>query len=120
MIKEITVKQLNTKSFISEKAEQIRQAVGSGKAINALSGGVDSSVVTMLGHKALGKNLITVFVENGLMRQGEAERVAGLFKKLGVKVEIVDARKEFFAALKGLTDPEEKREAVTQAFYKKV
>ena len=89
-------------------------------AINALSGGVDSSTVTMLGHKALGKRLKTVFIQNGLMRQGEPERVVSLFKKLGVKVEIVDARKEFFAALKGITDPEEKREAITQTFYKKV
>jgi GMP synthase (glutamine-hydrolysing) len=54
------------------------------------------------------------------MRQGEPEQVAGFFKKLGVTVEVVDARKEFFAALKGVTDPEEKREAVTQTFYKNV
>jgi GMP synthase (glutamine-hydrolysing) len=54
------------------------------------------------------------------MRQGEPQRVVSLFKKLGVKVEIVDARNEFFAALKGITDPEEKREAITQTFYKKV
>ncbi|OQA02538.1 MAG: GMP synthase (glutamine-hydrolyzing) [Planctomycetes bacterium ADurb.Bin401] len=120
MIKEITAKQLNTAKFIKQKVKEIQDFVGDGTAINALSGGVDSSVVTMLGHKALGKNLKTVFVENGLMRQGEAERVAALFKKLGVKIEIIDAKKEFFAALKGITDPEEKREAITQTFYKKV
>lgn len=120
MIKEITAKQLNTAKFIEQKIKEIQDAVGDGTAINALSGGVDSSVVTMLGHKALGKNLKTVFVENGLMRQGEAERVAALFKKLGVKIEIIDAKKEFFAALKEITDPEEKREAITQTFYKKV
>lgn len=120
MIKEITVKKLNTASFISQKVREIQKAVGGGTAINALSGGVDSSVVTMLGHKALGKRLKTVFIQNGLMREGEPQRVASLFKKLGVKVEIVDARKEFFAALKGITDPEEKREAITQTFYKKV
>jgi len=120
MIKEITVKKLNTASFISQKVKEIQNAVGNGTTINALSGGVDSSVVTMLGHKALGKKLKTVFIQNGLMREGEPQRVASLFKKLGVKVEIVDARKEFFAALKGITDPEEKREAITQTFYKKV
>ncbi|MBU1259576.1 MAG: ExsB family transcriptional regulator [Planctomycetes bacterium] len=120
MIKEITVKKLNTASFISQKVREIQKAVGGGTAINALSGGVDSSVVTMLGHKALGKRLKTVFVQNGLMREGEPQRVAALFRKLGVKVEIVNARKEFFAALKGITDPEEKREAITQTFYKKV
>ena len=120
MIKEITAKKLNTQWFISEKVREIKDAVGSGTAINALSGGVDSSTVTMLGHKTLGRRLKTVFIQNGLMRQDEPQRVASLFKKLGVKVEIIDARKEFFAALKGITDPEEKREAITQTFYKKV
>lgn len=120
MIKEITAKKLNTGRFISEQVGKIRDAVGSGTAINALSGGVDSSVVTMLGHKALGKKLKTVFIQNGLMRAGEPQLVAALFRRLGVKVEIVDARREFFAALKGITDPEEKREAITQTFYKKV
>jgi len=120
MITEITAQKLSTESFISEKVKEIQDTVGNGTAINALSGGVDSSTVTMLGHRALGKNLKTVFIQNGLMRQGESEQVVSLFKKLGVTVEIVNARKEFFAALKGITDPEEKREAITQTFYKKV
>jgi GMP synthase (glutamine-hydrolysing) len=94
--------------------------VGDGRAINALSGGVDSSTVTILGHLALGKRLKTVFIENGLMRAGEPARVVGLFRKLKVPVEIVDARREFFSALKGIADPEEKREAITQTFYKRV
>jgi len=120
MITEITKQELNTGEFINERVKEIKDAVVDGTAINALSGGVDSSAVTMLGHRALGDKLRTVFVENGLMRQGEAEQVVGFFKELGVTVEVVDARKEFFAALKGVTDPEEKREAVTQTFYKKV
>lgn len=120
MVKEITAEELDVERFIKEKVAEIKEAVGDGLAINALSGGVDSSTVTMLGHKALGKGLKTVFIENGLMRQGEAEQVAGSFKELGVKVEIVDARAEFFAALKGVTDPEEKREAITQTFYRNV
>ena len=120
MITEVTAQELNTESFINEKVKEIKDAVGEGTAINALSGGVDSSAVTMLGHRALGKQLRTVFVENGLMREGEPEQVVGFFRELGVMVEIVDAREEFFAALKGLTDPEEKREAITQTFYKKV
>ena len=99
---------------------EIRQAVGEGYAINALSGGVDSSAVTLLGHRALGDRLRTVFVENGLMRAGEAEQVTAFFRDLGVTVEVVDAREEFFAALKGLTDPEAKREAITQTFYRHV
>ncbi|MBW2228142.1 MAG: ExsB family transcriptional regulator, partial [Deltaproteobacteria bacterium] len=120
MIKEITAKELNTENFIDEKVEEIKQVVGEKMAINALSGGVDSSTVTMLGHRALGERLKTVFIENGLMREGEAEKVVGLFKKLGVAVDVVDAKKEFFAALEGITDPEEKREAITQAFYRDV
>ena len=120
MIKEITAKTLNSKKFIAEQVREIRAAVGGGLAINALSGGVDSSTVTLLGHKALGKRLVSVFVENGIMREGEPQRVAGLFRRLGVPVQVVDAKAEFFAALKGITDPEEKREAITQTFYKKV
>ncbi len=120
MLDEIKVRNLNTDKFIAEKAAEIRVAVGDGMAINALSGGVDSSAVTMLGHKALGKKLRTVMIDNGIMRAGEPEQVAAWFKELGVKVEIIDARKEFFAALRGLTDPEEKREAITRTFYKKV
>jgi GMP synthase (glutamine-hydrolysing) len=118
--KEITLQELNPEIFISERVKEIQESVGNGIAINALSGGVDSSVVTMLGHLALGSRLRTVFVENGLMREGEAEQVYDLFKNLGVDVEIVDARSEFFDALKGITDPEEKREAITQTFYRNV
>lgn len=117
---EITARTLDTTSFIDEKVKEISAAVGNGTAINALSGGVDSSTVTMLGHRALGGRLQTVFIENGLMRAGEAERVVRLFSALGVPVAVVDARTEFFAALAGITDPEEKREAITQTFYRKV
>lgn len=120
MIEEITVSKLDTKQFVEERVGEIRENVGDGTAVNALSGGVDSSVVTMLGHRALGKKLKTVFVENGLMREGEPEYVAGLFRELGVPVEVIDAREEFFASLRGLTDPEEKREAITQTFYRQV
>lgn len=120
MIKEITLQELDVHQFIQDKVQDIRDAVGDGMAINALSGGVDSSVVTLLGHRALGEQLKTVFIENGIMREGEAGQVAGFFKELGVSVEVVDARDAFFSALKGVTDPEEKREAITQTFYKDV
>ena len=120
MIKEIKAHDLNTEKFITEKVNEIRAAVSSGMAINALSGGVDSSVVTMIGHRALGTRLRTVFIQNGLMREGEPKRVADIFRKLGVTVEIIDAQNEFLEALKGITDPEQKREAITQTFYKKV
>jgi GMP synthase (glutamine-hydrolysing) len=120
MIQEITAQQLEPGPFIEKKVKEIRSKVGDGIAINALSGGVDSSTVTMLGHRALGERLRTVFIENGLMREGEPERVASLFSELGVTVEVVDARDEFLQALNGITDPEEKREAVTQTFYRQV
>lgn len=120
MIQEITAQDLNTSQFIEEKVREIKEIVGGGTTINALSGGVDSSTVTMLGHRALGDHLRTVFIDNGIMREGEPEQVVGFFKALGVTVEIIDARAEFFAALKGITDPEEKREAITQTFYKSV
>lgn len=119
-IKEIMAKNLNTGKFIEEKVREIKEAVGNGFAINALSGGVDSSVVTALGHKALGKKLKTYFIDNGIMRQGEPAKVAADFKKLGIQIEVLDASKAFFSALKGITDPEEKREAITQTFYKKI
>lgn len=119
-VKEITADKLNTDEFIKEKCEEIRSIAGTGIAINALSGGVDSSAVTMLGHKALGERLKTYFIDNGIMRKDEPQQIVSIFKRLGVNVEIIDAQEDFFAALKGIIDPEEKREAITQTFYKKV
>ncbi len=120
MIEEIAAQELNTESFIDEKVNDIQATVGEGTAINALSGGVDSSTVTLLGHRALGNQLKTVFIDNGLMRKDEPEQVVGGFLRLGVPVEVVDARSEFFTALGGITDPEAKREAITQTFYRSV
>jgi GMP synthase (glutamine-hydrolysing) len=119
-IKEIKAKNLNPEKFIEEKVQEIQKAVGKGLAINALSGGVDSSVVTALGHKALGERLKTYFINNGIMRHNEASLVTAQFKKLGIRIEVLDASKAFFSALKGVADPEEKREVITQTFYKKV
>ena len=119
-IEEITLDQFDAQDFIEKKCRELSDEVGDGLAINALSGGVDSSVVTMLGHKALGNRLKTYFIDNGIMRKGEPEQIARWFADLGVTIEILDARQQFFAALKGLSDPEEKREAITQTFYKDV
>ncbi|UCG95345.1 MAG: ExsB family transcriptional regulator [archaeon] len=119
-IKEITLEKLEPEKFIKQKVDYIASVVGDNYAINALSGGVDSAVVTMLGHRALGERLKTFIIENGIMREGEVEHIASLFRKLGVPVEVIDAKKEFFEALKGKTDPEEKRNAITETFYKKV
>jgi GMP synthase (glutamine-hydrolysing) len=84
-IKEIKAEELNSEEFIEQKVDEISSTVGDGLAINALSGGVDSSTVTMLGHKALGDKLRTYFVQNGLMRQDEPQRVVSLFGELGVR-----------------------------------
>jgi len=120
MITEITAQELNPGRFIDEKIGEIYRTVGEGTAINALSGGVDSSTVTMLGHRALGSRLRTVFIDNGLMREGEPDQVVANFRNLGVAVEVVEASAEFLGALAGITDPEEKREAITQTFYRRV
>jgi GMP synthase (glutamine-hydrolysing) len=120
MIQEITAQELDSEQFIEEQVKRIQAAVGSGRATNALSGGVDSSTVTMLGHRALGERLTTVFIDNGLMRESEPEQVASVFGRLGIPVQVVDARQAFYAALQGVTDPEEKREAITQCFYRDV
>ncbi len=111
---------MDFKRFIAQQITHLQQQVGDGIAINALSGGVDSSVVTLLAHRALGKQLKTIFVDNALMRAGEPQFVLKTFRQLGVPVELIDARKQFLKALKGLTDPEDKRNAVTRTFYKDV
>ncbi len=120
MIEEIRIEDLNPEAFIENQVSHIAGKVGEGLAINALSGGVDSSAVTMLGHRAIGENCRTYFIENGLMREGEPEQVVSLFSELGVHVELVDAKDEFFEAPRGVIDPEEKREAITQTFYREV
>lgn len=119
-IREINADELNPEKFIDEKIPEISRIVGDGIAISALSGGVDSSAVTMLGHKALSDRLKTYFIDNGIMRQNEPEQVISVFKNLGVHVESINAQEKFFNSLKGITDPEEKREAITQTFYKDV
>ncbi len=111
---------MQPEAFIAREGAALRNAVGEGVAINALSGGVDSAVCTVLAHRALGNRLRTVFVDNGLMRDNEPRRVVEAFDALGIRVETIDARAEFLGALRGVTDPEEKRQAITQTFYREV
>ena len=111
---------MDYRAFVEEQVASLKGLVGNSLAINALSGGVDSSVVTALGYRSLGKGLKTVFIDNALMRQGEPERVVRIFAEMGIPVELVDARADFLNALKGLTDPEEKRNAITKTFYSTV
>jgi len=111
---------MDYKAWVEKKIAEIRQAVGQETALNALSGGVDSSVVTVLGHRALGSRLKTIFIDNALMRQGEPEQVISTFAQMEIPVDLIDSRKAFLGALAGLTDPEEKRCAITDTFYRKV
>ncbi|MEM2380287.1 MAG: asparagine synthase-related protein [Candidatus Nezhaarchaeales archaeon] len=119
-VKEIEAEGLDPEKFIEEKVDEIRKIVGDAKAIVALSGGIDSSTTAVLAHRALGERLSVFFINNGLMREGEPEQIVDVFKELGINVKVVDARKEFFEALKGVTDPEEKRKTIRQAFYERV
>ena len=82
---------MNLKAFISGKIEEIKKTAGKEKTISALSGGVDSSACTVLAARALGANLKNIFIDDGLMRQKEPESVRGIFKGLGIKVDIIDA-----------------------------
>lgn len=111
---------MDYKAFVESQSDELKKTVGDSVAINALSGGVDSSVVTALAHRALGDKLKTCFVDSGLMREGEPQWVVKTFADMGIPVELIDAKTEFLDALKGLTDPEQKRQAVTNTFYSKV
>ncbi len=111
---------MDYKAFVESQSDELKKTVGDSVAINALSGGVDSSVVTALAHRALGDKLKTCFVDSGLMREGEPQWVVKTFADMGIPVELIDAKAEFLDALKGLTDPEQKRQAVTNTFYSKV
>jgi len=108
----------DTKRFIEEQVKEMKKKVGNRIAICATSGGVDSMVCAALAHRAIGKNLIALFIDDGLMRENEPERVAGILKKLGIRTVILRADKDFFKALKGKTDPEDMRKAFRDTFYK--
>lgn len=105
-------------AYEREAVEEIRNQVGEdGRVVCALSGGVDSSVMALLVHRAIGHRLTAVFVDNGLLRKGEAEQVVSTFQgRYGIPVEAADARTRFLAALAGISDPEEKRRRIGQTF----
>jgi GMP synthase (glutamine-hydrolyzing), C-terminal domain or B subunit len=106
-------------SIIEESVGRIRTQVGGERVLAAVSGGVDSSVAAALVHKAIGDQQVAVFVDTGLLRQGEPEQVARTFReKMGAELVAVDASAEFFAALAGITDPEQKRKIVGEKFIR--
>ena len=105
------------KSFIEKVVEEIRAQVGpEEKVICALSGGIDSTVTAVLVHRAIGDRLVCIFVNNGLLRKGEAESVLKLMRSLGLNVRYVDASEKFLKRLEGVTDPEEKRRIIGHTF----
>jgi GMP synthase (glutamine-hydrolysing) len=107
----------STGNILADAIERVRAQVGSGKVLLGLSGGVDSSVVAALLHRALGDQLTCVFVDHGLLRLGEAAQVMSTFAQhLGVHVIRVDAEARFLAALAGVTDPEAKRKIIGRTF----
>ncbi len=107
------------RNFVRDSIFRIRQQVGDGKVVCALSGGVDSSVAAALIHRAIGDRLTCIFVDNGLMRRGEAERVRTVFaSQLGVNLRFVDGTERFLSALKGVIDPEEKRRRIGEEFIR--
>jgi GMP synthase (glutamine-hydrolysing) len=107
----------DAKDFIKKSLEEIKKEVKNERVISACSGGVDSSVTSILVHKAVGKNSLTVFIDDGLRREGEPEFVVKAFENLGIKIRYVNEKIKFFTALKGKTDAEEKRKAFRHTFY---
>ena len=106
-------------SFIRDSLARIKEQVGGGKVINALSGGVDSAVVATLIHRAIGNQLTCIFVNNGLLRREEAERTLNVFRlNLGMNTIHVDASERFLNRLKGVIDPEQKRKVIGEEFIK--
>jgi GMP synthase (glutamine-hydrolysing) len=103
-------------SFIDTTIQTLKEKLQDDKVVLGLSGGVDSSVAALLLHKAIGKNLNCIFVDNGLLRKNEFEDVLASYKGMGLNVVGVDAKKEFYSALEGLTDPEKKRKAIGKTF----
>jgi GMP synthase (glutamine-hydrolysing) len=102
--------------FIETTVEELKKKIGGDKVVMALSGGVDSTVAATLVHKAIGKNLHCIFVDNGLLRKGEFEQVLHSYQGMGLNIKGVDAKDKFYKALNGLTEPETKRKAIGKTF----
>lgn len=103
-------------SFINDTVAALKEKVGNDKVVMGLSGGVDSSVAALLLHKAIGKNLYCIFVDNGLLRKDEYSSVLDSYKHMGLNVKGVDASDRFYSELKGVADPETKRKIIGRIF----
>lgn len=103
-------------SFVETTVNDLKQKIGNDKVVLGLSGGVDSSVAAVLLHKAIGKNLYCIFVDNGLLRKNEFQNVLDSYKHMGLNVKGVDAKDRFYKELAGISDPEKKRKAIGKVF----
>jgi GMP synthase (glutamine-hydrolysing) len=108
----------NMASFIDTSIEHVKNVVGSGHVVAALSGGVDSSVMVALLHRAIGDQLHPIFVNNGLLRKDESKEVLDMFRGLGIDLDYVDASERFLSKLSGVTDPERKRKIIGEEFIR--
>ena len=103
-------------SFVDSTIKELEAKLGNDRVVMALSGGVDSSVAAILVHRAIGKNLYCIFVDNGLLRKDEYQNVLNSYHHIGLNIKGVDAKDKFYESLSGLTDPEAKRKAIGRAF----
>ncbi len=114
------MQEFDSREFVNEQVEEIRETIGSERALIAVSGGVDSTTCAVLTHRAIGENLLCVMLDDAFMRDGEPERVAQLLSQppLNLPIKILDVQERFLSRLRGLRDAEEKRKAFRETFYK--
>lgn len=109
----------DAKEFIDKSLKEIKEQIGEGKALCAMSGGVDSAVAAVLVHKAIGNRLTCIFVDHGLLRKGERESVERVFRdQFNMELIVVDAAQRFLSKLKGVSDPEQKRKIIGEEFIR--
>jgi len=107
----------DARKFVEETVQKLKESI-EGKAIIACSGGVDSTVAAVLVNRAIGNKLVAVHIDTGYMRKNESENVKEMLEELGLNLRFIDASKEFYNALQGITDPEEKRKIIGEKFIR--